>query len=94
MTMNKNLEEIKKELKELLVESLSLEDIEPEEIGDEEPLFDENGVGLDSLDGVEVVVMLQRNYGLDVKDMQKGREIFQSINTLAHYVVKNSETEK
>ncbi len=88
--MKKNLEEIKKELKDLLVESLSLEDIEPQEIGDDEPLFEEDGVGLDSLDGVEVVVMLQRNYGLDVKDMQKGKEIFQSINTLADYVVKNA----
>ena len=84
------MEEIRKELKELLVESLSLEDIEPQNIEDDEPLFDENGVGLDSLDGVEVVVMLQRHYGLDVKDMQKGKEIFQSINTLADYVKKNA----
>lgn len=87
--MAKNLEELKKELKELLVENLSLEDIDPEEIGDDEPLFDDEGVGLDSLDGVEIVVMLQRNYGLDVKDMQKGTEIFQSINTLAGYVAEN-----
>ncbi len=90
MTLDKNLEDIKKELKELLVENLSLEEIEPDEIGDDDPLFDDEGVGLDSLDGVEVVVMLQRHYGLDVKDMQKGREIFQSINTLADYVVKNA----
>ncbi len=90
MTLDKNLEDIKKELKELLVESLSLEEIEPDDIGDNDPLFDDEGVGLDSLDGVEVVVMLQRHYGLDVKDMQKGREIFQSINTLADYVVKNA----
>ena len=89
--MEKNLEELRKELKELLVESLSLDDIRPEEIGDDDPLFDEEGVGLDSLDGVEVVVMLQRNYGLDVKDMQKGREIFQSISTLADYVMKNAD---
>ena len=89
--LEKNLEELRKELKELLVESLSLDDIRPEEIGDDDPLFDEEGVGLDSLDGVELVVMLQRNYGLDVKDMQKGREIFQSISTLADYVMKNAD---
>lgn len=86
--MDKTLDELKQELKELLVENLSLEDITPEEIGDDTPLFGE-GIGLDSLDGVEIVVMLQRQYGLDVKDMQKGREIFQSINTLAYYVKNN-----
>ncbi|MFP4176502.1 MAG: phosphopantetheine-binding protein [Candidatus Brocadiia bacterium] len=89
--MEKSPEELKAELKRLLVESLSLEQIRPEDIGDDEPLFEEEGVGLDSLDGVEVVVMLQRNYGLDVKDMQKGTEIFQSINTLAEYVMANAE---
>lgn len=88
--MDKTLDELKQELKELLVENLSLEDIKPEEIGDDTPLFGE-GIGLDSLDGVEIVVMLQRQYGLDVKDMQKGREIFQSINTLANYVMNNSK---
>lgn len=87
--MDKNIDELKKELKQLLVEHLALEDISPEEIGDDMPLFGE-GVGLDSLDGVEVVVLLQRHFGLDVKDMQQGNEIFQSINTLADYVMKNA----
>ena len=88
--MDKTLDDLKQELKELLVENLSLEDITPAEIGDDTPLFGD-GIGLDSLDGVEIVVMLQRHYGLDVKDMQKGKEIFQSINTLADYVMKNSK---
>ena len=89
-TLDKTLDELKQELKELLVENLSLEDITPAEIEDDTPLFGD-GIGLDSLDGVEIVVMLQRHYGLDVKDMQKGKEIFQSINTLADYVMKNSK---
>ena len=88
-TPNADLSDLKQELKRLMVESLSLEDVTPEEIGDDTPLFGE-GLGLDSLDGVEIVVMLQRHYGLDVKDMQKGREIFQSINTLAAYVRENA----
>ncbi len=88
--MNNDINAIKKELKHLLVEHLALEDITAEEIGDDMPLFGE-GVGLDSLDGVEVVVLLQRHYGLDVKDMQKGREIFQSVNTLADYIIKNRQ---
>jgi acyl carrier protein len=86
----RSLEEIKEELKRLVVENLSLEDLKPGDIKDDMSLFGENGVGLDSLDGVEIVVLLRRQYGLDVKAMQKGREIFQSINTLAPYVLANA----
>ena len=89
---NKKLEEIRSKLKELLVDHLSLEDIKPEDVKDDEVLFGE-GLGLDSLDAVEIVVLLQRNFGLEVKDMNKGREIFYSIDTLAKYVVENIEDE-
>ena len=82
------LPEIRKKLKELLVENLSLEDVSPEEIKDDEILFGE-GLGLDSLDAVEIVVLLQRNFGLEVKDMKEGRKIFYSIDTLANYVYEN-----
>ena len=84
------LVEIRDKLKELLVEHLSLEDVTPEEIKDDEILFGE-GLGLDSLDAVEIVVLLQRNFGLEVKDMEKGREIFYSIDTLARYVYENTQ---
>lgn len=87
----KNLAEIRKLLKELLVENLSLEDIEPSDIKDDEILFGE-GLGLDSLDAVEIVVLLQRNFGLEVKDMKQGREIFYSIDTLARYIYENKKT--
>lgn len=87
---NRTLESIKDELKRLLVENLNLEDIKPADIGDDADLFGDDGVGLDSLDGVEVVVILHRQYGLDVKAMQKGRDVFRSINTLAPYVLANA----
>ncbi len=87
----KNLAEIRKLLKELLVENLSLEDIRPEDIQDDEILFGE-GLGLDSLDAVEIVVLLQRNFGLEVKDMKQGREIFYSVDTLARYIYENKKT--
>jgi len=81
------LAQIKKELKEMLVRDLSLEGVDPGKIKDEEPLFGE-GLGLDSLDAVEIVVLLKRNYGLEIRNMEQGREIFRSINTLADFVVK------
>jgi len=82
------LPEIRKKLKELLVENLSLEDVSPEEIKDDEILFGE-GLGLDSLDAVEIVVLLQRNFGIEVKDMKEGQKIFYSIDTLANHVYEN-----
>jgi len=87
---SRSLDEIKQQLKQLFVENLSLENLKPEDIGDDMNLFGDGGVGLDSLDGVEIVVLLRRQYGLDVKAMQKGRDIFQSINTLAPYVLANA----
>jgi acyl carrier protein len=84
------LVEIRDKLKKLLVEHLSLEDVTPEEIKDDEILFGD-GLGLDSLDAVEIVVLLQRSFGLEVKDMEKGREIFHSIDTLARYVYENTK---
>jgi len=86
----RSLDAIKSELKRLLVENLSLEDLKPEQIADDADLFGDNGIGLDSLDGVEVVVILHRQYGLDVKAMQKGRDVFRSINTLAPYVLAHA----
>lgn len=88
-TNEQRLVEIRKKVKNLLVDELSLEDITPEEIKDDEILFGE-GLGLDSLDAVEIVMLLQRNFGVVVKDMEKGREIFQSIETLSRHIYENT----
>jgi acyl carrier protein len=84
------LTRIRKKLKELLVSQLSLEGVKPEEIKDDEVLFGE-GLGLDSLDAVEIVVLLQRNFGLDVKDMNQGKKLFYSVDTLARYIYENKK---
>ncbi len=84
------LKEIRKKLKEQLVSHLSLEDVDPAKIKDDEILFGE-GLGLDSLDAVEIVVLLQRNFGIEVKDMSEGRKIFYSIDTLANYIYDNQK---
>ena len=88
--MNRTLEEVKSDLKRLLVANLCLEDVKPQDITDDMNLFGEEGLGLDSLDGVEIVVILQRQYGLDIKDMQAARDIFRCINTMAEYVLTNT----
>lgn len=84
---------IRRQVKELLVSMLvGLEEVDPAEIKDDEILFEE-GLGLDSLDAVEIVVLLQRHFGLQVRDMKEGREIFKSIDTLSRYIYENSPKE-
>ena len=88
MSEHTDLQEIRQTLKEQLIEQLSLEDITPEDIGDDMPLFGE-GLGLDSLDAVEIIVLLKRSFGVEVVDAQQSREIFRSVNTLADYISQN-----
>jgi len=89
MSEKQSLKAICRQLKEELIENLSLEDIEPEEIKNDEVLFGDEGLGLDSLDAVEIVVFLQRIWGIEIKDMEQGRKILVSINTMADYIYDN-----
>ena len=77
--------DIKSKLKVALVEELKLEDVKPEEIRDDAPLFGE-GLGLDSLDAIELVVLVQRNFGLTMQDQEEAREAFASVNALSAYI--------
>jgi len=82
------MSELKLELKEKIIEQLNLEDIAIEEIADTDPLFGE-GLGLDSIDALELIVMLDKDYGIKLADPKQGRSIFESIDTMATYIEEN-----
>jgi acyl carrier protein len=77
--------DLRRKLKELLIERLKFEDMTPDDIPDDEPLFG-GGLGLDSIDALEIVVMLESEFGIKVKNETSARDSFKSITTLANYV--------
>lgn len=79
------METLKQELKENIVEQLNLEDISVEDINDNDMLFGD-GLGLDSIDALELIVMLDKNYGIKLTDPKEGRAIFESIEVMAKYI--------
>jgi len=79
------MESLTKELKVRIIETLRLEDITPGQIDDDAPLFG-TGLGLDSIDALELVAMLENSYGIVIKDLEEGRPAFQSIRVLANFI--------
>ncbi|HYM59912.1 MAG TPA: phosphopantetheine-binding protein [Thermoanaerobaculia bacterium] len=77
--------DLKRSLKELLIERLKFEDMTPDDIRDDEPLF-EGGLGLDSIDALEIVVLLESEFGIMLKNESAARQYFRSISTLADFV--------
>ena len=86
--MQQSIDELIKELRQELVKQLNLEEVLPENFDENTPLFGE-GLGLDSIDSLELVVLLDRNYGLKLKDPKEGRTVFYSIRTMAEYIYNN-----
>lgn len=82
------MEALKQELKEKIIEVLNLEDINVADINDSDPLFGE-GLGLDSIDALELIVMLDKDYGIKLVDPKEGKNIFQSIETMATFITAN-----
>ena len=82
------MENLMNELKEKIVEILNLEDINVEDIKNDDPLFGD-GLGLDSIDALELIVLLDKEYGIKITDPKEGKTIFQSVEVMADYIEKN-----
>lgn len=73
------------DLKKQIVDQLNLQDIKPEDIGDDEPLFVE-GLGLDSIDALELIVLLQQHYKIKLANADDGPKVFRTVKTMAEYI--------
>ena len=82
------MSELKIKIKKQLIEHLNLEDLNQEDIKDDTPLFG-NGLGLDSIDALEIIVMLDREFNIKISNPEDGAKIFQSVNTIAEYIENN-----
>lgn len=86
---NQTQRELMDEVKGKLIEELNLEEITPEDIDDEAPLFGDEGLGLDSIDALEIILILEREYGIKIDNPGEGKKIFYSVRTLSDYITAN-----
>lgn len=82
------MEELIQELKEGIIESLNLDEITPDDIDADAPLFG-GDLGLDSIDALELIVLLDKKYGIKLKDPSEGKKVFHSVATMAKFVSEN-----
>ena len=83
------MEDLILRLKEQIIEALNLEDMTPDDIDSDAPLFGEDGIGLDSIDALELIVLIEKNYGIKLANPAEGKAIFKSVATIADFVSKN-----
>jgi acyl carrier protein len=76
------------ELKQEIIEVLNLESVKPEDINEDAPLFGE-GLGLDSIDALELIVLMEKEYGIKLSNAKEGKEIFKSVRVMADYISKH-----
>jgi len=82
--------ELKEKLKSQIILFLNLTDFSPADIKDDEPLFGD-GLGLDSIDSLELIVLLKREYGIDIKDPKEGRKVLTDVNTMVAYIQEHGK---
>ena len=84
-----DMQDLKYELKKQIIQELNLQDIKPEDIIDDAPLFGD-GLGLDSIDALELVVLMEKYHGVKILDETVGKRVLASINTMAEYIVEEN----
>ena len=84
------MEQLIASLKKQIIEVLNLKHLKPEDIGDDQPLFVE-GLGLDSIDALELIVLLQQHYNIRITNPQEGPKIFRSVKTIAEYITAHQK---
>jgi acyl carrier protein len=77
--------ELKEQLKRQIIQFLNLTDLTPADIKDDEPLFGD-GLGLDSIDSLELIVLMKKEYGIDIRDPREGRKVLVDVATMADYI--------
>lgn len=83
-------EALKQQLKQQIITFLNLTPMTPEEIKDDEPLFGD-GLGLDSIDSLELIVLMKKEYGINIQDPKEGRKVLVDVNTMVDYILANGK---
>lgn len=83
------MEQLINDLKQQIKEALNLEELSLEDFDENAPLFGDEGIGLDSIDVLEIIVLLEKNYGIRLANPKEGKAIFKSVKTIADYVQEN-----
>jgi acyl carrier protein len=87
--------ELKLEIKKMIMETLNITDVKPENVDDEKPLFgSDNALTLDSVDAIEIIMAIQRNYGIRIADQSMARYVIRSINSIADFILTEQEKNK
>jgi acyl carrier protein len=84
------MEALKTKLKQQIIEQLNLEDFSVDDLKDDMPLFGE-GLGLDSIDALELIVLLESNYNIKLTNPEEGRSVFNSVNSMSEYILKHQK---
>ncbi|MCR5068869.1 MAG: acyl carrier protein [Prevotella sp.] len=83
------MENLIETLKEQIIEALNLEDMTAADIDNDAPIFGDDGLGLDSIDALELIVMLEKNYGIRLANAKEGKDVFKSVRIMAEYIEQN-----
>ena len=88
-----NIEQIKKEVKELIIDALNIKNLKPEEVDDSAPLFAPgNAFGLDSVDAIDIIMRIQSHFNVRIDDQNQARDVLESVDTVASFIAKQQST--